>query len=635
MKRISRTLAVLLTLALLFPSLPARAEEGERVVALKIGCGWMTGRIENGLWSQPVDPDNEAVVPIAWNSRTLVPVSRIVAVFGGKSGWYQSTNMAFFTLDKHRVEVTIGSAEITVDGELRTMDVAAQAMYDRTYVPLRAVLEGLGLTVGYEPENQVIVVSDGPLEDGKLREMREVGYLLEQVRAQGRKDPANVAVIVNGKEYSAADLQYYYSLARNALGVWGGYIGMEYDPAKGAGEQWYDRERGQTYADFLRETAVDDLRDVSALYAAAQAEGYVLSEEGRQTIERERSQLDGLCKQYGLSRDEMAAHCWGDGVTEEVFLRNLTESVTAEEYAQAHREAIPRDETALQEYYTAHSDELDSYEFCLFFLRDGETPAKERAESAVAELTAAQDRRSVFWEVARRYVPQEEWEEYDTNPYYSEGMGLDLLGSSAYVASWLMDGERQEGDVTAIGVPNGCYVVLFLNRYRDETPTVNIRHILFRAEGDDEGNLDQQAMAEAKAKAQAVLKEWKAGEQTVQSFAALARQYSDDAGSNTNGGQYTYVYQGQMVPGFDDWCFDPARKPGDVGLVEAGTAWYRGWHIIYFEGTNGPRWEREALEYMVTWNQEQWLKFITEGAQVVLAEGMNYVGPPNTAAVSP
>ena len=380
---------------------------------------------------------------------------------------------------------------------------------------------------------------------------------------------------------------------------------------------------------------MDDLRDVSALYAAAQAEGYVLSEEGRQTIERERSQLDGLCKQYGLSRDEMAAHCWGDGVTEEVFLRNLTESVTAEEYAQAHREAIPRDETALQEYYTAHSDELDSYEFRLFFLRDGETPAKERAESAVAELTAAQDRRSVFREVAQRYVLQEEREEYDADPYYSKGMGLDLLGSSAYVASWLMDGERQEGDVTAIEVPNGCYVVLFLDRYRDETPTVNIRHILFLAEGDGEGNPDQQAMAEAKVKAQAVLEEWKAGEQTAGRFAELAQRYSDDLGSNTNGGRYTYVYQGQMVPGFDDWCFDPARKPGDVGLVETGAAWYRGWHIIYFEGNNGPRWEQEALEYMVTWNQEQWLKFITEGAQVVLAEGMNYVGPPNTAAVSP
>lgn len=634
MKRISRTLAVLLTLALLFPSLPARAEEGERVVALKIGCGWMTGRIENGIWSQPVDPDNEAVVPIAWNSRTLVPVSRIVAVFGGRSGWYQSTNMAFFTLDKHRVEVTIGSAEITVDGESRIMDVAAQAMHDRTYVPLRAVLEGLGLTVGYEPVNQVIVVSDGPLEEGELGELWGVRTLLEWVRKQGREDPNNVAVTVNGKAYSAADLQYYYGVARNSLPWWGSYFG--YDSAKGEGEQWYDREQGQTYADFLREMAVDDLRKVSALYAAAQAEGYVLSEAGRETIRQELVRLDKMCEQYAMSRDDALAQLNDGGVTEEVFLRNLTEMVTAEEYAQAHQEAIPRDEAALEEYYAAHSDALDSYEFRLFFLRDGETPAGERAESAIAEITAARDREDIFWEVARRYVPQEEWEEYDAAPYYSQGMGLDLLGSTrTYVASWLMDGERQEGDVTAIEVPNGCYVVLFLDRYRDETPTVNIRHILFRAEGDGEGTPDQQAMAEAKVKAQAVLEEWKTGEQTVQSFAALARQYSDDAGSNTNGGQYTYVYQGQMVPGFDDWCFDPARKPGDVGLVEAGTAWYRGWHIIYFEGTNGPRWEQEALEYMVTWDQEQWLKFITEGAQVVLAEGMNYVGPPNTAAVSP
>ncbi len=634
MKRISRTLAVLLTLALLFPSLPARAEEGERVVALKIGCGWMTGRIENGIWSQPVDPDNEAVVPIAWNSRTLVPVSRIVSAFGGKSGWYQSTNMAFFTLGTHRVEVTIGSAEITVDGESRIMDVAAQAMHDRTYVPLRAVLEGLGLTVGYEPVNQVIVVSDGPLEEGELGELWGVRTLLEWVRKQGREDPNNVAVTVNGKAYSAADLQYYYGVARNSLPWWGSYFG--YDSAKGEGEQWYDREQGQTYADFLREMAVDDLRKVSALYAAAQAEGYVLSEAGRETIRQELVRLDKMCEQYAMSRDDALAQLNDGGVTEEVFLRNLTEMVTAEEYAQAHQEAIPRDEAALEEYYAAHSDALDSYEFRLFFLRDGETPAGERAESAIAEITAARDREDIFWEVARRYVPQEEWEEYDAAPYYSQGMGLDLLGSTrTYVASWLMDGERQEGDVTAIEVPNGCYVVLFLDRYRDETPTVNIRHILFRAEGDGEGTPDQQAMAEAKVKAQAVLEEWKTGEQTVQSFAALARQYSDDAGSNTNGGQYTYVYQGQMVPGFDDWCFDPARKPGDVGLVEAGTAWYRGWHIIYFEGTNGPRWEQEALEYMVTWDQEQWLKFITEGAQVVLAEGMNYVGPPNTAAVSP
>lgn len=634
MRKISRSLAALLTLALLLPCTPARAAEEREVVVLKIGCGWMTAGKGNKGWSGPVDPGNEAVVPIAQNNRTLVPVSRIVSAFGGKSGWYQSTNMAFFTLGTHRVEVTIGSAEITVDGENRIMDVAAQAMHDRTYVPLRAVLEGLGLTVGYEPVNQVIVVSDGPLEEGELGELWGVRTLLRWVRKQGREDPNNVAVTVNGKAYSAADLQYYYGVAQNSLPWWGSYFG--YDPAKGEGEQWYDREQGQTYADFLREMAVDDLRKVSALYAAAQAEGYVLSEAGREAIRQELVRLDKMCEQYAMSRDDVLAQLNDGGVTEEVFLRNLTEMVTAEEYAQAHQEAIPRDEAALEEYYAAHSDALDSYEFRLFFLRDGETPAGERAESAIAEITAARDREDIFWEVARRYVPQEEWEEYDAAPYYSQGMGLDLLGSTrTYVSSWLMDGERRRGDITAVEVPNGCYVVLFLNRYRDETPTVNIRHILLRAEGDDRGEPDPKAMNEARAKAQAVLKEWKAGEQTAERFAALAERYSDDAGSNANGGQYTYVYQGQMVPGFDDWCFDPARQPGDVGLVEAGTAWYRGWHIIYFEGTNGPRWEQEALEYMVTWNQEQWLEFITEGARVVLAEGMNYVGPANTAPVSP
>lgn len=630
MKRIPRTLTALLALALLLTPAPVRAAEEQEVVLLKIGCGWMTAEKGNEAWNGPVDPDNEAVVPVAQNNRTLVPVSRIVSAFGGKSGWYQSTNTAFFTLGKHRVEVTIGSNQITVDGESRVMDAAAQAMHGRTYVPLRAVLEGLGLTVDYEAENQVIAVSDGPLENGKLGQRWGTRVLLEWVRKQGREDPDNVAVLVNGKAYSAADLQCYYSTVQTFFAGWGSYLG--YDPAKGEGEQWYNEEQGQTYADFLRETAVDKLRDASTLYAAAQAEGYVLSEEGWRTIEKELSQLDDLCKLYGLSRDEMAAHRWGDGVTEEVFLRNLTESVTAEEYARAHQDSISYDEKALAEYYAAHSAELDSYDFRFFLLPGGET--KGKAEQAVAEIAAAGDREATFLKAAPRYVAGEEKERYADSAYsLNKGiMGSELTARGSSMASWLMDGERKSGDAAALEANGqGYYVVLFLDRYRDETPTVNIRHILLRAEGEP----NPKAMEEAKARAQAVMREWEAGERTVQSFAALAEQYSDDSGSNANGGQYAYVYEGQMVPNFDAWCFDPARKPGDVGLVEAETAWYRGWHIIYFEGTNSPRWEQAALEAMEAQEQERWLKAITEGAQVELKDGMNYVGPPNTAAVSP
>ena len=41
-----------------------------------------------------------------------------------------------------------------------------------------------------------------------------------------------------------------------------------------------------------------------------------------------------------------------------------------------------------------------------------------------------------------------------------------------------------------------------------------------------------------------------------------------------------------MVQEFNDWIFDPARKPGDTGIVETSY----GYHIMYFVGTNMESW---------------------------------------------
>ena len=95
----------------------------------------------------------------------------------------------------------------------------------------------------------------------------------------------------------------------------------------------------------------------------------------------------------------------------------------------------------------------------------------------------------------------------------------------------------------------GYYVVLFQERYLDETPTADIRHILIKAEltqEDDPATEDvdestvptQEALDAAKAEAQSLLDEWNAGDKTAESFGALAEANSDDPGSNTNGGLY-------------------------------------------------------------------------------------------------
>lgn len=114
-----------------------------------------------------------------------------------------------------------------------------------------------------------------------------------------------------------------------------------------------------------------------------------------------------------------------------------------------------------------------------------------------------------------------------------------------------------------------------------DKPMVDVRHILvIPAEQDENGDYTEAAWQEAEQKAEALLNEWKSGEATEDSFAALANENSEDPGSNTNGGLYEAVYPGQMVDAFDAWCFDDARQPGDTGIVKTDY----GYHIMYFVG---------------------------------------------------
>lgn len=169
MKWTSKPLALVLAVFLLFGLLPTAAAEGSaQVVVLQLGNNCMT--VDSSL--QPVDPQSEQVYPIAENNRTLVPVSRIVAAFGGTSTWDPATNDTTFSLNGHTVTHRIGTKAVNIDNRTVTiMSVASRAINNRTYVPLRTVLEGLGLTVNYEPANRLVVVSQGAVDETALDQL--------------------------------------------------------------------------------------------------------------------------------------------------------------------------------------------------------------------------------------------------------------------------------------------------------------------------------------------------------------------------------------------------------------------------------------------------------------------------------
>lgn len=168
---------LLLTLALLVSLAPAAlgAQPG-LVAALKLNSPWCVVGDE----VRQVDAQSAAVTPVAESGRTLLPVSPIVQAFGGASTWEAETNNVVFTLGTNRVELQIGSTAISVNGAAGTMDVPAKAMNNRTYVPVRAVLEGLGLTVEYDAAHQIVVVADGDLDKNNLAALPQVQRLIEK-----------------------------------------------------------------------------------------------------------------------------------------------------------------------------------------------------------------------------------------------------------------------------------------------------------------------------------------------------------------------------------------------------------------------------------------------------------------------
>lgn len=138
-----------------------------------------------------------------------------------------------------------------------------------------------------------------------------------------------------------------------------------------------------------------------------------------------------------------------------------------------------------------------------------------------------------------------------------------------------------------------------------DTRLVDVRHILLQPENPKEdGTYADEDWQKCEQKAEKLLQDYLAGEVTEEAFAALANEHSTDPGSNTNGGLYEGVYQGQMVDTFDAWCFDESRKTGDTGLVKTSY----GYHIMYFVDAHQDVWKEYASQDWVSEKSNQLLE---------------------------
>jgi len=111
-------------------------------------------------------------VPILKENRVLVPMRAYLESLGAEVGW-EPPDLVTATLGDRTVRLRIGEQSATVNGRSVALDVPAQLIADRTYVPLRFLSEGLGATVEYHGDTFAVTVETalpGQLEviDGPL-----------------------------------------------------------------------------------------------------------------------------------------------------------------------------------------------------------------------------------------------------------------------------------------------------------------------------------------------------------------------------------------------------------------------------------------------------------------------------------
>lgn len=480
------------------------------------------------------------------------------------------------------------------------------------------------------------------------------------------------AATVGDKTYTVADVSFYYSSTQRTLAQYAGYGLITYDSSKSPAEQVLDATavsnlanyfgieatEGETFHDVFQREALDALQYEALMCDQAKAQGYTLSDEGKQQVEDNLQSYKDAAKQQGTSVTKLLQANYGKYLTESVFKTRLTNAQLASEFEQHQKDSYNYSDAELDAYYQDHKSDLDTYDYRVAFVSGTpeaktddagnaiEATADEKAVAmqqakAKADAMAEQVRGgTAFNEAAQQYVAETAQAQY-ADPEYAHYTNVGSAISASSYGEWLTSSTHKANDVGVVEEAGGTgyYVVQYLNSYLDKETvySVDVRHILVKAETTEPEPTPapsesvepsettapestapveptEEQYAAAKAKIEEIQAEFEAGDKTPEAFGALAEKYSEDPGSNGSnvdngggsGGLYEGVTHNQMFSGFDAWIFDASRKPGDLGIVQNTQTDQWGYHLIYFQGTGPLTWKHNAQTTMQADAYQEW-----------------------------
>ncbi len=378
-----------------------------------------------------------------------------------------------------------------------------------------------------------------------------------------------------------------------------------------------DDDETVTWAQFMEEEVVEQIKSTYLYYYEA-----VKANDGKEPeiTEDQQKEIDDALDSYtttaasnGYTLSGYLTAAMGKGINEKVFRREAKIAYIAENYQNEYSDELKKKEYSEEEYETYKKEnkaDLVSVDIKYFEC--------ETADDAKAFAKALNADGSNFADLASKYSKSDFDKEANKNPVETSytAMTRDVLkGVGAAIATadekkndddedtysgldWIYSKSRKAGEIKQ-SATSVVYIVKPV--YMAKVNPVTIRHILIAPEDKDDENKSATEMSSkqwkaAEKKAKEILAEYNKGDKTADAFAELAKENSTDSNAS-DGGIYENVTPNQMVPSFNAWIFDSARKTGDTAIVKTQF----GYHIMYFESkSNMPVWKYTAQQSLAT-----------------------------------
>lgn len=458
------------------------------------------------------------------------------------------------------------------------------------------------------------------------------------------------AVTIGEHELTSVEFNYFYIDAiNNYCNQYYQYISYMLNVNAPLSSQVYDKTNNITWADAFVTMATNNAKSTYAMYDEAVKNGHKLTEKEQASIETMFSNLESNAKAYGYrSANAYLADVYGNGASVETYREYYVINAMADSYYTAYADSLEYTDAEMREYETNKTVEFNSYSYATYYIPYSSLLETKKDENGKT-IEATEDEKNAARDAAKKLAEElaamnfADLDAFDKAvqalPFNKDKKDIECTRAEDVLYSnintlfrdWITgkvvteeeekdeskDSEdkeeevpvyepRTEGQMTVIAntstsgdkeVINGYYVIRYGSVNDNTFKLKNVRHLLVAFEGgktDSTTGTTTYTEAEKKAAkdaAQALLDQWKAGEMTEDSFAALANKESDD-GDGTTGGLYEDIFPGQMEEPFEDWCYDAERKVGDVELVET----QYGWHIMYFVGDS----ETNYRDFMIS-----------------------------------